>query len=93
MRWIKHNELSDDDMNLLTGSDIIAQLMRCRLVIKFHDDEVAATPKEMGLRECEGMYHIRKLDHGNLVYEILFENEQDRQMVERHLANYKLTLN
>ena len=92
MRWIQHNELSESDLDFLVGSVMIERLMRNKLVVKFHDDEPPASPGEMGLHECLGLYHMRLVGGNSNIIEILFEHNADLKSVQEHLTQYKLSV-
>lgn len=92
MRWAEHKELSESDMEYLVGSAVVIEMMRHKLIVKFHDREKPAKPSEMGLRDCKGLYHIRQIDENDKLLEILFELPEDRDAVEQHLTQYKMAL-
>mgnify|MGYP000129432805 CR=1 FL=1 len=92
MRWTKHKELSTNDLDYLIGSFVLTEMMRNKLVVKFHEDERVALPSEMGLLECNGLYHIRRVADNPKIQEILFELIDDRDAVEQHLIQYKMGL-
>jgi hypothetical protein len=92
MRWTKHKELSAADLDYLVGSTVIIEMMRNKLVVKFHDEEKVAAPSEMGLRNCNGLYHMRRVGDDLRIHEILFELPADLEAVEQHLTQYKMGL-
>jgi len=93
MRWVHHNELSDDDMELIACSSLAVSMMRRKLVIKFNKEDTVARPKQMGIRNCAGLYYIRDISiSGFTIFEILFELTEDRDIVEQHLVQYKMSL-
>jgi len=92
MRWMTHKNLSDADLELLAGTDCLINLMRNRLLIKFHGDERPATTSELGLRETNGLYYIRVIQNDEMYREIWFELESDLAMCEEQMTQYKLSL-
>ncbi|MDA9302479.1 hypothetical protein N8072_01165 [bacterium] len=80
--------LSENDMALLTGTDIIVQMIRNRIII-------VNEPKEevdwLDLTEnLLGLYHIRSID-GKRLYQIWFENASDIDMFKKNFMLAKLS--
>lgn len=92
MKWMKHKNLSEQDLTLLAGTELAIKLVTNRLVIIYDPKEDRASMKEMGLYETEGLYHVRRLqgDKRDDTIEILFELAADRDLVEQALTQFKL---
>lgn len=92
MKWMKHKNLSESDLVLLAGTELITRLLTNRLVIIYDPKEPQASMKDMGLYDSEGLYHVRRLqgDKRDDTLEILFELATDRDMVEQSLTQFKL---
>ena len=92
MKWLRHKELSESDLDFLIGSDIMSKLLKNKLIVKFHEDEEPATPAQMGLHNTKGVYHMRHVNSDKKLIEILFELTYDMDRVEESLTQYKLSL-
>ena len=92
MKWMKHKNLSENDLLLLAGTDLVTKLVTNRLVIVYEPKEAPASMKELGLYETVGLYCVRRLqaDKRDDTIEILFELAEDREMVEQMLTQFKL---
>lgn len=91
MKWMRHKALSEADMDWLVGSPLMEILQRTRLVLVYDPNDRHASMEEMGLTKCEGVFFIRALQDRNDTYEILFESEADREMIEQTLTQFKLS--
>jgi len=93
LKWFKHKNLSEEDLELLRGTSTIEKLMATRLVVHREDSEQMPTMKELGLFNTTGLYFVRGLQPDSSfdnTMEILFELESDRDMAEQHLTQFKL---
>lgn len=90
MKWVSYNEVSADDLQRLAGTDLFVQMLRNKLVIKYDPSDTPAKLIELGLMETQGLFHIRDVHGRGDSFEILFELEEDRDMTEQHLTQYKL---
>ena len=80
--------LSESDMALLAGTDIIIQMIRNRIII-------VNEPKEkinwLDLTEnLTGLYHIRSID-GQQLYQMWFEKATDIDMMRKNFMMLKLS--
>lgn len=95
MKWLRHKNLSEDDLELLRGTPLMERLQANRLVVVFQPEDKKPAKKDMGLRETQGLFHIRNIGNGKNrenVIEILFENPEDVGIVEEHLTQVKLAM-
>ena len=82
--------LSESDMNLLQGTDIIIEMMRNRiLVVTDQSKEIDWLEITNGLT---GLYHIRSIDSKRL-YQVWFQNRQDIETFEKNLFVSKMADN
>ena len=92
MKWQQHLALSDADMESLVGTPLMEKLQRTRLIIIYAPDEKIALKEQMGLFECAGVYYVRNLQGRDDIVEVLFEAQEDLEMVQESLVQYKLSL-
>ena len=82
--------LSESDMTLIVGTDLIMQMMRNRILV------VTDNTKEIDWLELTegmtGMYHIRSIDAKRL-YQIWFENHDDIDTFKKNLFVSKMADN
>lgn len=92
MKWMRHKNLSEEDMSFLQGTDLMVKLQSHRLVVIYNPKENQATMKDMGLFETRGLYFVRRLQEQSRedTIEILFEDLDDLKAVEEYLTQYKL---
>lgn len=91
MKWLKHNELTINDMESLVGTDLIADLLRHRLVLVYGINEKPFTAVEMGLFDLTGMFHMRELHGRPDTIELLFEHRIAISITEETLTQLKLS--
>jgi hypothetical protein len=79
--------LSETDLALLAGTELLLQMMRNRRLI------MVSNGKEINWNELlsnlTGLYHIRNIDRDKL-FQIWFETAQDIDTFERNLCMAKL---
>jgi hypothetical protein len=92
MRWQTHKELSRADIDLMVGSTTLTKMMRNKLIIKFTNVESIISYKKMGLQDCTGLYHIRKIQPDGMVLEIMFELKKDSIRVQEQLSICKISM-
>lgn len=95
MKWFTHKAVSDNDFELLRGTDIMINMQKTRLLIVLNpnDKPLLGQEKQIGLYDCQGLVYYRKLQGRDDTIEILFELEQDRDLVQEHLIKYKMSEN
>lgn len=80
--------LSEDDLRLLIGTDILIAMMRNRIIVtadnKFKIDWLEVT------NAVTGFYHIRSIDSRNNVYQIWLEHLEDLEIIKKNLMIQKL---
>lgn len=91
MQWLRHKALSVDDMAALNGTKLMEKMLATRLIIIYTPNDVEATFTEMNLYNCKGVFHHRRLEDRGDTLEILFENEEDLDMVEQTLTIFKMS--
>lgn len=80
--------LSESDLQLIAGSDLVFQMMRNRLVVVTDNSDIDWS----GLTDdLLGLYHIRTLDRSKQVYQVWFEIEADIQRFKQNLMVGKLS--
>ena len=80
--------LSESDLQLIAGSDLVFQMMRNRLVIVTDNSDVDWSALTDDL---SGLYHIRTLDRSKQIYQVWFELENDIQKFKQNLMVGKLS--
>lgn len=80
--------LSETDLQLIAGSDLVFQMMRNRLVVVTDNSEVDWSALTDSL---VGLYHIRTLDRSKQIYQVWFELESDIQKFKKNLMIGKLS--
>jgi hypothetical protein len=80
--------LSENDMTLLTGTDLIVQMMRNRILVvgEGNRDFDWLTLTE----NTTGFYHIRSIDKRRL-YQVWFENRCDMDVFKQNMMVAKLS--
>lgn len=79
--------LSEDDLKLLVGTEIVLQMMRNRVMLvadKYDFDWVDLT------ENLSGLYHIRELTRGRL-FQVWFEHGYDLDQFKKNLYMVKLS--
>lgn len=87
MKWLTHNALSENDLTLLAGTEMLERLFRNRLIVIYEPNDERCSDKEMGLYECKYPFHTRSIDKNTI--EIMFEDEGDLQTVGDLLMQFK----
>ena len=90
MKWFRHCELSQSDVELLKGTATMESLQRHRLVVAYGPEDTQATPKQLGLLDLTNLYYIRRLN--NETIEILFVDEDDMCAIEQKITQFKMTV-
>jgi hypothetical protein len=80
--------LSESDLQLIAGSDLVFQMMRNRLVIVTDNSDVDWSSLTDNLM---GLYHIRTLDRSKQIYQVWFELENDINKFKKNLMVGKLS--
>ena len=88
MKWIKHRIPSDQDMNWIKGTDLMLQLMKNRLVIRYDAGDKIIGYQELGLWDTAGHVYMAEKNKDNI--ELYFENSSDMVAVEAQLSIAKL---
>jgi len=95
LKWLTHKNLSEDDLTLLAGTELMINLQRNRLVIIYDPKDKRASMEELGLYETEGLFFVRTVQENrrnNDTLEILFELKSDLDNTMQHLTQFKLIL-
>lgn len=90
MKWLRHNNLSDEDFEALRGTKTMERLQNNRLVIIFDPNDKHPSKKDLGLFETRSLVYWRNLSNRSDTVEVLFENSEDLEDLEQHLTQYKL---
>lgn len=82
--------LSESDLSLLTGTQILISMMRNRIMIILEND-IEISWEEL-TSNMKGLYYIRKLTDRktNGVYQVWFENLEDLEKFEKNSMLNKL---
>ena len=79
--------LSETDLQLISGTDLLLKMMRNRrLIILTNSEDVNW---EALMNNMEGLYHIRRVE-GDKLYQIWFEVASDISQFEKNLYMIKL---
>ena len=79
--------LSETDLGLLAGTELLLQMMRNRIVVVTNNNDVDWT----GLMEdIPGLYQIRPLDKSKQIYQLWFEFQSDIDQFNKNLYVSKL---
>lgn len=82
--------LSETDLKLLVGTDLIINMMRNRvIVVQDNSDNNEFSWAEV-TNELNGLYHIRPMDKSKLVYQVWLETAEDKKVFEKALMIQKL---
>lgn len=90
MKWFRHNSLSEQDMEWLAGTELMARLQAHRTILVYDPDDKQGSYDRFGLHGEVGPHYMRKID-GN-TYEFMFAEKKDLELFEQHLSQYKLSL-
>ncbi len=89
IRLIKNGgSLSESDLALLSGTKLLLDMMRNRVLIVVHTKEKVQWEELIG--NTKGLYHIRSLDKSDSIYQIWFELSDDLIQFEKDLMVSKL---
>jgi hypothetical protein len=81
--------LSEDDLKLLTGTDVLYNMIRNRILVVIEGrPEIDWTDLTTNI---EGLYHIRELNRSRL-YQVWFEQSYDLDQFKKNLYIVKLSL-
>lgn len=80
--------LSETDLQLIAGSELVFQMMRNRLVIVTDNTEIDWSSLTDNL---SGLYHIRTLDRSKQIYQLWFELESDIETFKKNFMIHKLS--
>jgi hypothetical protein len=90
---LTHKNLSEDDLPLLAGTDLMTNLQRNRLVIVYDPKDKRASMEELGLYVTEGLFYVRNVQENRRnsdTIEILFELKTDLENTMQYLTQFKL---
>jgi len=80
--------LSESDLVLLTGTDIILNMLRNRILVLIEKKQVCDWSK---LTEgMVGLYYIRTIDHNSNLFQLWFELPTDLETFEKNLTMAKI---
>ena len=74
--------LSETDLQLIAGGDLVLQMMRNRVVVVTNNNDLAWTDL---MTDVSGLYHIRPLDKSKQIYQLWFELESDIEQFNKNL--------
>jgi hypothetical protein len=80
--------LSETDLQLIAGTDLVMQMMRNRVVVVTNNNDIAWTDL---MTDVFGLYHIRPLDKSKQIYQLWFELESDIEQFTKNLYVSKLS--
>ena len=80
--------LSETDLQLIAGGDLVLQMMRNRVVVVTNNNDLAWTDL---MTDVSGLYHIRPLDKSKQIYQLWFELESDIEQFTKNLYVSKLS--
>ena len=80
--------LSESDLALLAGTELLLTMMRNRRLLMITSNKEINWTELMS--DLEGLYHIRNIDRDKL-FQIWFERMQDIDKFERNLMMAKLS--
>ncbi len=92
VKWVRHKVINDDDFKLLRGSPSMEKLQKNRLVFTLDPNDTHPSTKELGLYETKGLVYIRNLSGRKDTVEVMFEKEEDLEMLEQYLTQYKMIM-
>lgn len=87
MRVVSYaGSLSEQDLILLVGSDLVEQMMRNRILVAV--DSTTSPDWEVLLNGIRGLYHIRKI--GQEFIQLWFESDIDLNRFQQNLTVSKV---
>jgi hypothetical protein len=89
MKWFHNIELSDEDFELLRGTEVMIALQRHRLV-------VVSEPKEEWMNDIDlhelglvGFFYVREIN--SETHELFFEQFEDLELFKQHLIQHRMS--
>ena len=79
--------LSETDLQLIAGTDLVMEMMRNRLVVVTNNNDIAWNDL---MKDVTGLYHIRPLDKSKKIYQLWFETEEDNKQFTNKKVIIKL---
>jgi len=83
--------LSESDLVLLAGTDIILSMLRNRILILVEKKQVCDWSRLT--EDMMGLYYIRTIDHNSNLFQLWFETPADLTQFEKNLAMAKIAGN
>lgn len=80
--------LSETDLQLIAGTDLVMEMMRNRLVVVTNNNDIAWNDL---MTDVTGLYHIRPLDKSKQIYQLWFELKSDIEQFNNNLFVSKLS--
>jgi len=80
--------LSETDLTLIAGTDLVMQMMRNRIVVVTNNNDIDWTTL---MDDIPGLYHIRPLDKSKQIYQLWFEFQSDIDQFNKNLYVSKLS--
>lgn len=80
--------LSETDLALLSGTELLLNMMRNRILIVVNLQKKIKWEELLG--ETKGLYHIRSLDKADTIYQVWFEHAKDLDQFKKDLMVSKL---
>ena len=80
--------LSETDLQLIAGTDLVMEMMRNRLVVVTNNNDIAWNDL---MKDVTGLYHIRPLDKSKQIYQLRFELKADIEQFNNNLFVSKLS--
>ena len=80
--------LSETDLQLIAGTDLVMEMMRNRLVVVTNNNDIAWNDL---MKDVTGLYHIRPLDKSKQIYQLWFELKADIEQFNNNLFVSKLS--
>ena len=74
--------LSETDLQLIAGTDLVMEMMRNRLVVVTNNNDIAWNDL---MTDVTGLYHIRPLDKSKQIYQLWFELKSDIEQFNNNL--------
>ena len=90
LKLVKNSgSLSESDLQLLSDTDIIVNMMRNRVLLVANDPKSSIDWDEL-TADVTAFYHIRPVDKSNMVFQVWFEELKDLDKFEKKLMLNKL---
>jgi len=81
----QHYSLSEDDMQFLTGTAIITQMLKHRILVEF---DTSPDLDNIDFSGVKGFYHIKSLGHK--LFQFWFEHPHDYETFRANIIAFKL---